>query len=152
GSEAVGDLIQDLGAVGLAHPRPRPLVERAPRGGDRALRVLPARARDASPRLLGGGVDRVGGLPAFGVTKLAVDVDLIVGHGCLLPRRGGARHGGRGSRLLGASPSGGQRDPAPEKDGGRRRRRPPSFETRETRASTGSWWVSRCRPPSSSRR
>src|SRR6184192_1864451 len=81
--------------------------------------------RASRPRFLGGGVDRVGGLPAFGVTELAVDVELIVGHGCLLPRRGGARHGGRGSRLLGASPSGGQRDPAPEKDGGRRRRRPP---------------------------
>src|SRR5439155_21113884 len=91
--------------------------ERPARGGDRALRVLPARARDASPRFLGGGVDRVGGLAAFGVTELAVDVELIVGHGCLLPRRGGARHGGRGSRVLGASPSGGQRDPAPETTG-----------------------------------
>ena len=79
--EAVGDLVQDLGAVGLARARPRP-SSKALRAASMARCVsLRLGARDARPRLLGGGVDGVRGLATLRVAELPVDVELVLLHG-----------------------------------------------------------------------
>src|SRR5262249_6055833 len=82
--QPVGDLVQDLAAVRLAHARPGSRVERGARRLDGALGVLAAGARHPRPRPLGRGVDRVDRLARLGGTELAVDVEAILLHGAPL--------------------------------------------------------------------
>eukprot|EP00966_Prymnesium_polylepis_P089543 2073085-Prymnesium_polylepis.1 len=73
GLEEVGELVEDASALAPRHPRPRPVVERLPRRGDRQVDVALAGLGDRANRLLGARVDVLEGLAVDGVDKLAVD-------------------------------------------------------------------------------
>src|SRR5437879_7832232 len=71
----------DPAAVGRAHPRPRPRVERLARGGDRELDVALVAPADLRARLLGRGIDGGVGLAGDRRTPATPDEELSGVHG-----------------------------------------------------------------------